>query len=109
MSRNAIPSATSHATFATMLFELWSSVANAGPQFKQHCQKHRVGRRAGCRADNRVGVFRALCLHCLAILFLVSFLSFWSSPISIHIYQSTIVFMHRYYVVSAMYVYVHVI
>ena len=30
------------------------------PQFKQHCHKRRVGRRSGRRADNRVGVFRAL-------------------------------------------------
>ena len=36
------------ATFGTMLFEL----CDAGSQFKQHCPKSRVGRRAG----NHVGV-----------------------------------------------------
>ena len=57
---NAIARATfcasSRATFWTMLFELRASVARAGSQFKQPCQKRRAGR----RASNRVGVFRAL-------------------------------------------------
>ena len=34
-----------------MLFEFWSSVDPAGPQFKQHCPNRQAG--------NRVGVFHS--------------------------------------------------
>ena len=47
--------AIASAKFVTMLFELWASRADAGPQFKQHFPKRRAGR----RTDDRVGVFRA--------------------------------------------------
>ena len=37
--------------FLTMLFELWASIGDAGPQFKQHFHKRRVGRRTGNRVE----------------------------------------------------------
>ena len=52
-----MPRVTFRATLVTMLFELWASRADTGPQLKQHCPKSREGRRAGHHTSNCVGVF----------------------------------------------------
>ena len=47
-------------TASSAIRDVVASYVLAGPQFRHHCPKRRVGRRSGHRAGNRVGVFRAL-------------------------------------------------